>query len=255
MSQGGLMFDSTIPELLAIDQKRLSVYLQFLEQDESLFKKLGISIGINLGLINLKTINPESLDEINTIRKLKLLHKKLDKSGALYDVRATSYEDIYGSNKHFFLEKNIKARKFFVPVEIKEAKDIDHLIVWVCEPDEITPYENFEEKGSYLFLIESFWEDDNYHAMISGCSAFQWVVKNAFDKSDDVWHKHDRSDDRDPIKCLVDLGAIDQGEKVISTLYRRRYMSNEQMYKLKGIQYRGFDVVGYPVAIYSEKMT
>ena len=49
--------------------------------------------------------------------------------------------------------------------------------------------------------------------------------------------------------------VIDQGEKIISTLYRRRYMSNEQMYKLKGIQYRGYDIVGYPVAIYSEKMT
>lgn len=248
------MFDSTIPELLAIDHTRLNIYLQFLEQDESLFKRLGISLGINLGLISLKTINPESLDEMNSIRKLKLLHKKLDKSGALYNVRASSYEDIYGSNKHFFLEKNIKARKFFVPVEIKEAKDIDHLIVWVCEPDEITPYKNFEEKGSYLFLIESFWEDDNYHAMISGCSAFQWVVKNAFEKPDNIWCKFNRSDYRDPIKCLVDLGAIDQGEKIISTLYRRRYMSNEQMYKLKGIQYRGFDVVGYPVAIYSERL-
>lgn len=244
-----------ITEYLSIDHTRLDNYLSQLKNDRSFFKKWGISFGGNLGPLRIQTTDPEKIRDINVHQKIIELTKLLGNSESLLFERPYYPKYHHILENVFILEKHIKARRLLLQKTGAVIKGLLSIVIWVSMPRNIKPGKRDdiynETEGSVLYLIESFWEDDRYSSMITGCSALQWVIKNAI--GDDPSH-FDLSNSKEfdtPFDAFESLGAIDQGERTISTLYRIRYLTDESFFKHHGKKFRCFDVIGYPVYISS----
>jgi len=241
-----------ITEYLSIDHTRLDNYLSQLKNDRSFFKKWGISFGSNLGPLRIQTTDPEKIRDINVHQKIIELTQLLKNSDSLLFERPY-YRKYYHAPEEnaFVLEKRIKARRLLLQKTGAVIKGLLSIVIWVSMPRNIKPGKRDdiynETEGSVLYLIESFWEDDRYSSMITGCSALQWVIKNAIGDDPSRFDKEFGT----PLDAFKSLGAIDQGDRTISTLYRIRYLTDESSFKHHGKQFRCLDVVGYPVYISS----
>lgn len=241
-----------ILEYLSVDYSRLDNYLSQLKNDRSFFKKWGISFGFNLGPLRIRTTDREKIRDINVHQKINELKKLLEQSESLLFERPF-HEEILDNNV-FVLEKHIKARKLLLQRTGTIIKGLLSIVIWVSTPRKLKPEKDAifsATEESILYLIENFWEDDRYSRMMSGCSALQWVIKNAIGSDPSGFDLCDSEEYDTPLDAFKSLGAIDQGERTISTLYRIRYLTNEGFFRHRGNTFRCLDVVGYPVYISS----
>jgi len=237
-----------IRNFASVDTERLSLYLSQLRKDGSLFKKAEFKVGFGLGPVSIDISRRHSGDK-NVEKDIDDLVRLLEKNHSLIRRRPNSYNEIYFSGDIFILEENIVATKLLLPAKNSKFPQLTHLTLWISMPRQSKKMERWEADGSVLFLIESFWEDSSYHGMISGCSALQWIVRASQPDQPDLANAYGKSNRAFPIQKLITLGAIDQGKRSISTLYRKRYMSNEEFFERDGDLIRCYDVVGYPIYV------
>jgi len=89
--------------------------------------------------------------------------------------RPKSYEE--DEDKEFVYEK-IKATKLFFPKStLSEIDGLKHLVVWVSgpDPDDLST-KQWTFRGTFLYLIQTFYDLGRYTSALSGCSALQAIA-------------------------------------------------------------------------------
>lgn len=166
--------------------------------------------------------------------------------------------------KHPYVFEKTQATKVSLPFHyIKSTDSITGLIglsVWISDPPIQDLEKNDENEGNYngtfLFLVESHWDGGLYNRVLSGVSALRAILHLAkpaipersfepFGRDDAYLH---------PLEKLRSLQSIVGDKREIITLYKKRYITDEQNYTLMGTQRRGSDLCGYPVFIAEAEM-
>jgi len=206
-----------------------------------------------LGPLRIQTTDRDKIRDINVPQKITELRKLLEKSESLL-LERPHYPKSFDENV-FILENHIKARRLLLQKTGTTIKGLVSIVIWVSMPRRLKPEKDAiyfsKTEESILYLVENIWEDDCYSRMMSGCSALQWVIKNAIGSDPSGFDLFDSQEYDTPLDAFKSLGAIDQGERTISTLYRIRYLTDEGFLRHRGNTFRCFDVVGYPVYISS----
>ena len=261
-----MMFDVNAHEFIAIDWSRIDSYKGKIVKNSSFFTEQNWSLVFNLGIVRTQTtIDPKK----NANRKPEIeINKFISKliNNEILDCSRPGEDGIYlNYSKPFILEKEIQATKMLLPVNSPEVPELKYLVIWVSMPkvpelcdiseerfvrnegNKLPPV--MERQGTVLFLIESFWEDDQCSRMMSGCSALEWIARNAINDDPKFWSSQG-TDYSHPVQKLKHLGAIDQGKRNISTLYRKRYVSDEQLFVVGTNQtHHSSDIIGYPLFV------
>jgi hypothetical protein len=159
-----------------------------------------------------------------------------------------------GTRDHipFVLESTV-ARKVILPHASKAVPGMRELAVWIGDPDPSDfSDEQWDYAGTFLYLVQSHWDLGAYQTVHSGCSALQAVVNRATCRtglSADPKELLGRGNNLHPVDKLVSLGGIPGQPRKIVTLYRCRYMTNEQVYAVGGSDRRVNDLLAYPIFI------
>jgi len=96
------------------------------------------------------------------------------------------------------------------------------------------------------------YDKGSFYSNLSGCSALQALSNIVFDKPLFEINGEEplgRGNYKHPVKKLNELGAINLGKFEIKTLYRKRYITNEQCFTQERKRYRCNDLLGYPLLI------
>lgn len=134
-----------------------------------------------------------------------------------------------------------------------EFNGLEHLIVWVAEPDyNMLSKEPWTYSGTFLFLIETLYDKGEFRFNLSGCSALQAISNIVTGQPFYSKNQNEplgRYNSQHPLEKLKSIGAIYIHKQEINTIYRRRYMTNEQCFDFGGYKYRCNDLLGYPLFI------
>lgn len=193
--------------------------------------------------------------EFTPINKLFGIWDYLKKHELLEVKRPETTEESENLETDFFYE-NIEMHKLYFPKsKLTEIHGLDQLTIWISDPDfSQLSDEKWVFKGTFLILIESLYDRGNFRTTISGCSALQ-VLSNIITGSSFYTRDWDeplgRNNLKHPIEKLKDIGAVYVHKQKISTIYRKRYMTNEQCFIYKDRKYRCNDLLAYPLFILS----
>ncbi len=196
--------------------------------------------------------------DLKTHEKIENLLKFLRKNDAIDTARPIELDenrpDYVG--RPFCLETMV-AEKMIIPR--KYLKGINNLLefaLWISDPDpSLFTDEPYTWRGTFLYLTQIHLDYGKTRTVYSGCSALQAVVNNikgAPFYECDFNEPFGRFSSKHPIAKLNKIGAISTGARKITSLYRKRYFTNEQCYSYKGKEVRVNDLLGYPVFIASE---
>ena len=159
-----------------------------------------------------------------------------------------------------FVLETASARKLIIPGRhLHNVPGLRHFAVWVADPD---PSDLSEEEwnfsGTFLLLAETFWDGGSFQTVYSGCSALQAIANVVEGRAllpdwPPTYHNREplgRGSSEHPVQKLSRLlGAVELPHRRITTLYRKRYMTNEQVYEFGGKAYRVNDLLAYPLYI------
>jgi hypothetical protein len=98
----------------------------------------------------------------------------------------------------------------------------------------------------------NLWDAAGYRTTYSVCSALQAILNivNGNEILDRNWDEPlGRNNSRHPLEKLRKAGGVVGVPQEIETLYRMRYMTNEQCFTFKGHERRVHDLLGYPISI------
>jgi hypothetical protein len=167
--------------------------------------------------------------------------------------RPSLYIDSDDTDFDFVKEEMMATKLTFPSSKLNEIKGLDHLVVWISDPkvDDLS-IEPYTFTGTFLYLIETLTDRKQYRSTVSGCSALQ-LISNICDGKPlfqvDWSEPLGRNSSKHPIEKLRDIGAFVIGKQRITTVYRKRYMTNEQCFEYKNEKYRCNDLLGYPLFI------
>ncbi|MHB0959625.1 MAG: toll/interleukin-1 receptor domain-containing protein [Pirellulaceae bacterium] len=161
-----------------------------------------------------------------------------------------------------FVWEEILASKAIIPAaSSSKVQGLKGIAVWVSDP---VPTKNRRggREGTFLFLIESYWERDEFGQLGSSLypcgwsqySALQWIIEELVKaevvpesvKANDKYGLH-------PIERFKRLGAIIQPARRLRTLYRKRLISDNSavetstVFGLRATKREHNDLVGYPI--------
>lgn len=245
-------------EYLFIDEARLLSYAEQLKIARSVDKipswnvKFSIK-GPDVGAKQDNKLRPATAHEM--ITKLMQSLKKNDQLqiGRVADTNHQKYQ--------FAFEETV-ARKVLLPLKkAKQVKELRELAVWVSNPGtkpQPRTKENIHDpEGIFLYLVEAYWEsDDLFHGPVSGFSALNMILSSVAGAMgldpDAVLSKYEaRSSGKSPLATLQEIGGIPQDQRKIQTLYRKRYISDDQYVLIDGTSHRCHDLFAYPIYIAS----
>lgn len=250
-------------EYLYVDEKRLNTYSEQIGTTSTGKKQGVIKLGWSPTGPSIGGEGSLSQRDTNTHERIQKLLKFLEKKELLLSTRPANSDesDLYRSN--FFLE-NAKATKLiFSKVESIKNYGFKELALWVInpvnKPTQRSRENIFKADGVFLYLIESYWEkDDSYSGPVSGNSALNILLREMQEKFGLDLNKikeqlYSREDDTPPIKLLEQAGFIVQSPRLITSLYRQRYFSDDQYVNIGGILQRCYDLFAYPIFISSQE--
>ena len=188
----------------------------------------------------------ESLD------KLYALWDYLNKNDLIRNKRPETTEEAK-DDCEFVFEK-ILAHKFFFPTsKLSEIKGLDGLVVWVADPNfDSLSKEMWEFTGTFLYLIQAIYDHGSFRTTISGCSSLQAISNIVNGESFYTIDGHEplgRYNNQHPVEKLKGIGAVYLQKQEIMTVYKKRYMTDEQTFEHNGEKYRCNDLLGYPLFI------
>jgi hypothetical protein len=201
-------------------------YSQTFEKDKEILsslKKLDKILDILFDKENISTSRPNSVNEYETLQ--------------------------------FGYEKTFATKLFFPKSKLSEIHGLNHLVVWVSDPNyDMLSKESWRFEGTFLYLIETTYDTGSYRTTLSGCSSLQVIAnlvsgKNLFEPN---WQENEpmgRGSYKHPIEKLKSIGALEIGKREIETIYRKRYLTNEQCFVYNNEKYRCNDLLAYPLFI------
>ncbi|MCK0105652.1 hypothetical protein [Marinobacter sp. S0848L] len=222
----------------------------------------GLALGMNGPTVSWQSENNNS--EIDDYFKLRAINNYLEKENLLVRFRPVELFDDWGANSEAVLEcrnkklvlEKFKAKKVIIPTGDKfPFPDIPFLIIWVSDPDpSLYSDEEFVWKGTFLYLIQAIYDNNKYSIVMSGVSALQALAnittgQKFFERPKGQGEPLGRWNYQHPIEKLVELGGIVSEEKNLISLYKKRYITDEQCYEYKGQERRVNDLLAYPLWI------
>jgi hypothetical protein len=135
--------------------------------------------------------------------------------------------------------------------------------VWVADPPEpVLPRDEWDFTTSFLFIVEELGEFRwPMSWFMSGISSLRLVAEVLTDprsrtlESESLFELRNSPDrfgrwqDDHPIERLREIGGVVGRSRIIDTIYKIEYMTDEQSYPYKGEQLRVSDILSYPLYI------
>jgi hypothetical protein len=156
------------------------------------------------------------------------------------------------------VHETIKATRIIFPRLSGMADLLPDIAVWVApptEPPNLEKEDDTEPSGTFLYLIEthSHPERAEFLGQISGLSSLEMILRDLARKHlipSEVAETHESRDNCSlPITVLKQAGGLVQNPRLISTLYRPRYLSDDQYVQVSGSILRCYDLYAYPIFI------
>ncbi|MBW4484762.1 MAG: hypothetical protein KME14_19675 [Tildeniella torsiva UHER 1998/13D] len=200
--------------------------------------------------------------ELNTYERIALLQTHLEDTDDLSTERPRSLKELRGTSfpPPRFIRETTDAIKVIVPTShLTSVEGLSSFAVWISDPDKDL-YSNVEWNwiGTFLYLTEVHWDNLEFDTVFSGCSALRMIVNAAIGSdlldrsSSKVFNEFEpfgRGSYEHPIQKLERIGATISDRRKITTLYRKRYMTDEQCYTVNDNQRRVNDLLAYPIFI------
>jgi hypothetical protein len=247
-----LLMQFTKPNFPYLNFSEIDFYYDTFIGDKPINEKEQTAIELSFTPKITKTYTTDFKSE-NYIEKLNKVIDYLESFKDLTYNRPSKFSLLEPDDCNFVYEETNAIKLSFPASKLKEFTGLNYLNVWISEPKSedlsILPY-NFT--GSFLYLIETITDNMQYRTTISGCSALQ-ALSNLC--NDEPIFKVDwdeplgRNSFLHPIEKLKKLGAFELGRMAIKTIYRKRYITDEQCFKYKDNEYRCNDLLGYPLFI------
>ncbi len=197
---------------------------------------------------------------LKTHEKIDLIEAFLEADNELLhgrpeEVSSQSFSD---DAPRFVLE-SMSATKVVLPLSSTDAvKDLSNVAIWISDPDpKVYSQEPYNWRGTFVYLTELHWDNGSRSHFLSGVSALQVIVnlssgKDFFDIIKDEFEPFGRGRDLHPVDKLKEVGGIVTDTRKVKSLYRIRYLTNEQTYNYDGQKRRVNDLLGYPLYISDE---
>lgn len=241
-----------------IDDKQIRMYLDQSSENNKKHIKKKFTFGVSLAGPKFDTSIEEEQKKLNLYQQITTFEEFLEIKGYLGRERPKSINE--AEEKPFtFIHEKVSAVKLIFPKEkLEKLNGIKNIAVWVAEPnpDHLGVEEDWEYNGTFLYLLETLSDSGEYTSVISGVSALLALCNivhgyNFFDRSLNKDNKETfgRWNYVHPIEKLKSIGAIQIEERKIDTLYRCRYITNEQSYTYNNKKYRVCDLLAYPIYI------
>ena len=167
--------------------------------------------------------------------------------------RPVKYSEFENSKPFVF--ETVVASKIIIPEsKLKSVNGLKGFSIWVAEPEiETLKALGYGYRTTYLYLTEAYWDSEKPSTGFSSYTAFQMLVDAMSGEITERWYnkptKFGFVNQDHPIVKLEKLGGIATGTRKITSLYRKRYMSDDASMLIDGVSYRLNDLVGYPIFI------
>ena len=133
---------------------------------------------------------------------------------------------------------------------------VKELAVWTSDPDPkviASPRESpYDFRGTFLYLITPIYDEADVGTFYSGCSALQAIANLVCGRSFIATDRDEPLGRRlfsHPIDKMKTLGGIVVDRRKVESMYKPRYMSDEQCAN-DGIRaFRAHDLLAYPLYI------
>lgn len=239
-------------EYIFVDRRRLLSYLIQLGASPTYDKLPSWNIGLSLAgptVTGRQTLAIRALSDHEMITKLT---QYLLRTGQLKEGRPVHHLDI--QHGPFWIERMTAYKVIFPVVPPQVVRGLQELAIWVSNPAAENLNGSLYSEGTFLYLIESYWKnDEQIQTTFSGFSAFAEMIdalattcKVPKVKRDLFDHLHSH---RHPLEVMEMLGASVQPARDIESLYRLRYLSDEQVFSDTAGRHRSNDAYGYPIFI------
>ena len=183
------------------------------------------------------------------------LIKGLEKMGRLSKTRPETLSE-FAPNR--LVHETVLATKVLIPHRtLKETvPSVRELAVWVADPGAQTlslrSNEPYDFAGAFLYLTTPLYDEGQPETLYSGCSALQVISNLIAGKpffTPDRQEPLGRATYAHPLDKLRSIGGIIVDRRPIETLYKPRYMSDEQCFTDGRRAYRVHDLLAYPLYI------
>ena len=242
------------PNLSYLNTQEIELYYNLYEIKDHITSSAKLTIEVSLfNGPKVSRQTEEKENQFNTLEKLMAVCDFLRTRGLISTERPNSIDLYKDEDFEFIYEKMFAYKLFFPKNKLTEIVGLDHLVVWVAEPDfSKLSEEPWKFRGTFLYLIETLYDRGDFAITLSGCSALQ-ALCNIITGQQFYTINWDeplgRRSNLHPIEKLKKMGAINLGKQEITTIYRKRYMTDEQCFAHDGKEYRCNDLLGYPLFI------
>jgi hypothetical protein len=191
----------------------------------------------------------------------------LRESGQLRINRPDTPEEFWrGEHDGWYVYERVLATPVVLPLKDRLPDAVsgpDALTVWVVDPPEpLRPRDEWDFTTAFLFIVEEIGEFKwPMGWFLSGISALRIVAEVLTDPrqhtmSDESLFRLGESPDRfgrwqkdHPVERLRGIGGVVGRTRIIDTVYKIEYMTDEQSYPYDGEQMRVSDILAYPLYV------
>jgi hypothetical protein len=241
-----------IVDYIYVDEKRVDSYIDQMGGIPPKTKKVSatttISLSPSIQLKNEADASGHSLTE-----KVEFLRRTLVIGGKSELQRPISLQ-AHGEVRRPFVHESCLARKVTFSGEIvREHLGADNFSVWISDPDPKTlngPGWTF--RGSFLYLTETKFDEGGPTSLWSGRSSLQVLANAAQGRpllEASPGEPMGRGSVEHPIEKLRAIGGVVGDQRSIETIYKVRFMTDEQVFNIEGDEHRVHDILGYPIYI------
>jgi hypothetical protein len=200
-------------------------------------------------------------------RVLPAIVTALRESGQLQVLRPNDPEQYWrGDHDGWYVHERVLATPVTLPLKNRLPEGItgpDALTVWIADPPEpVLPQDDSDFTTSFLFIVEEIGEFQwPMRWFMSGISSLRVVAEvltdprlhtMAAESLFEVLGSPDRFGgwhDDHPVERLREIGGVVGRTRIIDTIYKIEYMTDEQSYQYKGEKLRVSDILAYPLYI------
>jgi hypothetical protein len=243
---------------LYLDNRQMKMYLDQLPESIQKHIKAKFTFGLSLAGPKLDATVEKEKKALNLYEQLVTLEEIFKINKSVTTRRPKSMKAATDKPYTFVHETTTATKLIFPKNKIEQLNGIKHLAIWISEPNpkHLGDENKWEYTGTFLYLLESIGDYGEYQSVISGVSALLVLcnIVLGHDFFDTLLNKADeetfgRWNYIHPIEKLKTIGAIPTEKRKIETLYRCRYITNEQSYTYKNEKYRVSDLLAYPIYI------
>lgn len=261
-----LRFYRSIPninkDMKFLDESKISMSEGDMKHAASVSGKFKLEISLNLGIFKLVSGGSDIKQEQKGVfHKIDDLIRRMEKTNSISVGRPKDAEDAYNGSP-FAIERTVARKVIFHPNTLEAVPRLKSFAVWISDPPnqekiiESRKANPWRYDNSFLYLIEAVWDNgEPYQSVFSGTSALKFIVNIRKNHNnivpEDDGEKYGRWSNLHPIEKIKGLGITIGDPQKIETLYRKRYITDEQTYRYKSEDIRVCDLVGYPFYIAS----